>query len=71
MPGKTLTEKTPDSGKPRARDLGLDFNGRTGPNNALTDVPGVLIGYTTLVAGAGPLKPSTAAGSKARGRITR
>lgn len=35
--------------KPRARDLGLDFPGTPGPNNALTDVPGVLVGYTTLI----------------------
>ena len=35
--------------KPRARDLGLDFPGMPGPNNALTDVPGVLVGYTTLI----------------------
>ena len=35
--------------KPRARDLGLDFPGTPGPANALTDVPGVLVGYTTLI----------------------
>ena len=35
--------------KPRARGLGLDFPGTPGPNNALTDVPGVLVGYTTLI----------------------
>jgi len=35
--------------KPRARDLGLPFPGRTGPNNAITDVPGVLVGYRTLI----------------------
>ena len=35
--------------KPRARDLGLDFPGTPGPGNALTDVPGVLVGYTTLI----------------------
>jgi D-aminopeptidase len=34
--------------KPRARDLGLPFTGETGPHNAITDVPGVLVGYTTL-----------------------
>ena len=36
--------------KPRARDLGLDFPGRPGPLNALTDIPGVSVGYTTLIA---------------------
>jgi D-aminopeptidase len=35
--------------KPRARDLGLDFPGTPGPNNALTDIPGVQVGYTTLI----------------------
>ncbi|GLZ37068.1 P1 family peptidase [Actinokineospora sp. NBRC 105648] len=35
----------------RARDLGLPLPGETGPHNAITDVPGVEVGYTTLVAG--------------------
>ena len=35
--------------KLRARDLGLDFPGTPGPNNAITDIPGVLVGYTTLI----------------------
>ncbi|CAD5105951.1 DmpA family aminopeptidase [Zestomonas carbonaria] len=34
--------------KPRARQLGLDMPGRPGPHNAITDVPGVLVGYSTL-----------------------
>lgn len=34
--------------KPRARDLGLPFPGTTGPLNAITDVPGVLVGFCTL-----------------------
>lgn len=34
--------------KPRARDLGLPFPGTPGPLNAITDVPGVLVGFTTL-----------------------
>jgi D-aminopeptidase len=41
--------------RPRARDLGLDFAGTPGPHNALTDVPGVLVGYSTLISGEGPL----------------
>jgi len=32
----------------RARDLGLPFPGTTGPHNAITDVSGVRVGYTTL-----------------------
>lgn len=34
--------------KLRARDLGLPFLGTPGPHNAITDVPGVLVGYATL-----------------------
>jgi D-aminopeptidase len=34
--------------KPRGRELGLPFSGKTGPQNAITDVPGVLVGFTTL-----------------------
>ncbi|MCO4826170.1 MAG: P1 family peptidase [Amylibacter sp.] len=34
--------------KPRARDLGLPFRGTPGPNNAITDVAGVHVGFTTL-----------------------
>jgi len=42
--------------KPRARDLGVPFDGKTGPANAITDVKGVEVGYTTLIAGEGKLK---------------
>jgi D-aminopeptidase len=41
------------SHKPRARDLGLPFPGRTGPWNAITDVPGVAVGLTTIIEGEG------------------
>jgi D-aminopeptidase len=41
----------------RGRDLGLPFPGDTGPNNAITDVPGVEVGYCTRVEGDGPLVP--------------
>lgn len=34
--------------KPRARELGLPFPGNPGPNNAITDVAGVRVGFTTL-----------------------
>ena len=34
--------------KPRARDLGLPFPGTPGPFNAMTDVPGVRVGFVTL-----------------------
>jgi D-aminopeptidase len=39
------------SGKPRARSLGIPFNGRPGRLNAITDVPGVEVGYVTLIEG--------------------
>lgn len=43
--------------KPRARDLGVPFDGSPGPLNAITDVKGVEVGHTTLISGeAGPLK---------------
>ena len=42
--------------KPRARDLGIPFDGTPGPNNAITDVQGVEVGFTTLISGSGKLK---------------
>ncbi len=39
---------------PRARDLGVPFEGTPGPLNAITDVAGVEVGHTTLVRGSGP-----------------
>jgi L-aminopeptidase/D-esterase-like protein len=39
--------------KPRARDLGIPFDGAAGQFNAITDVKGVEVGYTTLVSGDG------------------
>lgn len=39
----------------RARDLGVPFPGRPGLHNAITDVPGITIGYTTVIEGAGAL----------------
>src|SRR6202158_6331661 len=42
--------------KPRARDLGVRFDGNPGANNAITDVHGVEVGHTTLISGSGKLK---------------
>jgi L-aminopeptidase/D-esterase-like protein len=42
--------------KPRARDLGVPFDGIPGPFNAITDVNGVEVGHTTLISGDGPLR---------------
>ena len=39
--------------KPRARDLGVPFDGNPGASNAITDVKGVEVGYTTLNSGTG------------------
>jgi L-aminopeptidase/D-esterase-like protein len=39
--------------KPRARDLGIPFDGTPGQFNAITDVKGVEVGYTTLISGEG------------------
>jgi D-aminopeptidase len=33
---------------PRARDLGIPFDGTPGPLNAITDVPGVTVGHSTI-----------------------
>ena len=41
--------------KPRARDLGIPFDGEPGQQNAITDVAGVTVGHTTLNYGDGPL----------------
>lgn len=41
--------------KPRARDLGVPFDGAPGANNAITDVKGVEVGHTTLIFGEGKL----------------
>jgi D-aminopeptidase len=39
----------------RARDLGIPFEGTPGSLNAITDVAGVEVGYTTLIEGNGKL----------------
>ncbi len=41
--------------KPRARDLGIPFDGTPGAFNAITDVSGVTVGNTTLISGEGKL----------------
>src|SRR5579884_3905197 len=40
-------------GGERARELGVPFNGSTGPLNAITDVSGIEVGHTTLISGEG------------------
>jgi L-aminopeptidase/D-esterase-like protein len=43
--------------KPRARDLGIPFDGTPGVFNAITDVAGVEVGHVTLISGSGKLEP--------------
>jgi D-aminopeptidase len=60
MPLASLASATAESAdttpsQPRARDLGVPFDGTPGPLNAITDVDGVLVGHTTLIEGSGKL----------------
>jgi D-aminopeptidase len=55
-PRPTTAPAAPAVPQPRARDLGIPFDGTTGPLNAITDVAGVLVGHTTLISGSGKLK---------------
>lgn len=41
--------------KPRARDIGIPFEGNPGRLNSITDVEGVEVGFTTIIEGEGPL----------------
>ena len=45
----------PAQGRPRARDLGVPFDGTPGPLNAITDVAGVTVGHSTIIRGQGKL----------------
>jgi L-aminopeptidase/D-esterase-like protein len=42
--------------KPRARDLGVPFEGAPGPLNAIVDVAGIEVGHKTLISGEGKLQ---------------
>ncbi|MCC7180320.1 MAG: P1 family peptidase [Acidobacteria bacterium] len=41
---------------PRARDLGVPFDGTPGALNAITDVAGVTVGHSTIISGEGALR---------------
>ena len=41
---------------PRARDLGVPFQGTPGPLNAITDITGIEVGHVTLISGEGKLE---------------
>jgi L-aminopeptidase/D-esterase-like protein len=51
-----LSAQEKSAPKPRARDLGVPFDGTPGPLNAITDVSGVTVGHTTLISGEGKLQ---------------
>jgi D-aminopeptidase len=51
VPGASAAAETP-----RARDLGVPFEGTPGPLNSITDVAGVEVGQATLVSGEGKLE---------------
>ncbi len=55
---QTAPTATGDEARVRARSLGIAFGIHpTGKLNAITDVPGVKVGHTTLIKGEGPLVP--------------
>lgn len=67
--GRGVLAETPP---PRARDLGVPFAfGKPGPWNAITDVPGVEVGHTTLVQGDSVRTGVTAVLPRGRGEEAR
>jgi D-aminopeptidase len=66
-----LTHRDPHlatpGGKPRARALGIPFGGTPGRWNAITDVPGVEVGYATLIEGDSVRTGVTAIHQRGRG----
>ena len=53
--GFAISSTAASQTKPRARELGIPLEGTPGPLNAITDVRGVEVGHTTLIAGSGRL----------------
>ena len=57
LPLAVLPQRLPAQGSAeRARDIGIPLDGTPGPLDAITDVPGVTVGHTTLVQGSGKLQ---------------
>ncbi len=50
-----IFQETVHGQKPRAREIGIPFEGTTGKYNAITDVGGVEVGYRTIISGEGKL----------------
>ena len=49
----TLISSIAFSQKPRARDIGIQFEGTTGKFNAITDIKGIEVGHSTIIIGSG------------------
>src|SRR4249919_622213 len=56
LPAREPIAPPPAQQTVRARALGIPFDGTPGPLNAITDVAGVTVGYTTLISGEGKLE---------------
>jgi L-aminopeptidase/D-esterase-like protein len=52
----TLSGVVDAQSKPRARELGIPFDGAPGSLNSITDVKGIEVGHTTLISGEGKLQ---------------
>src|SRR5262245_36456263 len=52
----TAQSNSQTQSKPRARNLGIPFDGTPADLNAITDVKGVEVGHTTLISGEGKLQ---------------
>ena len=55
LASQTVDAQAPSPSRPRARDLGVPFDGTPGPLNAITDVDGVTVGHSTIIRGQGKL----------------
>jgi L-aminopeptidase/D-esterase-like protein len=55
LASQTVDAQAPSPSRPRARDLGVPFDGTPGPLNAITDVDGVTVGHSTIMRGQGKL----------------
>ena len=56
IPALVATAASVQEGPPRARDLGIPFEGEPGPLNAITDVAGIEVGHATIIRGDGELR---------------
>ncbi len=56
LPAREPIASPPAQQTVRARALGIPFDGTPGPLDAITDVAGVTVGYTTLISGEGKLQ---------------